>query len=80
MEQNNDNLLLFCVVLFPILFLCILAVYFNTIRPFSEAREYIKMEMMRTDGEEYNYWKHELKMLYVEHIPILGWFIRRFKR
>lgn len=48
--------------------------------PFVETREYIKREINRSDDREYYYWKHELKMLYIEHIPILGWFIRRFKR
>lgn len=80
MTQNTDNSFLFFAILFPILFLCILALYFDVIRPFSETREYIKMEMQRSDGEEYYYWKNELKKLYIEHIPIFGWLIRKFKR
>ena len=41
-----------------------------------KARDYIKMEMQRSDGDEYYYWKSELKRLYISHIPILGRFFR----
>ena len=82
MENNNvDTVALLWMVLFPMAVLFILMIYFKVFRPFSERRRYIKMEMMQSDeGAEYNYWKRELKKLYIEHIPILGWFIRRFKR
>ena len=80
MGLSDTDIFLCCIIGFPILFFCILGLYLNIIQPFAETRAYIKEEINRSDGEEYYYWKHELKMLYVEHIPILGWFIRRFKR
>ena len=81
MEQNVDTVALLWMVLFPMAVLFILMIYFKVFRPFSERRRYIKMEMMQSDeGAEYNYWKRELKKLYIELIPIFGWFIKKSKR
>lgn len=67
---ENTITLLF---LIPILFLAILALYFNVIKPFSEDKAYIKMEIQRAfDESEYRYWKREMKKLYISYIPILG--------
>ena len=36
------------------------------------------MEMSRSvDKEEYLYWKHELKMLYINRIPVARAFVKR---
>lgn len=70
------DMILFLGTIFLIFFI-ILAVYFNVIAPFMEKRNRIKMEMQRSDGEEYYYWKGKLKKLYIEHIPIIGRFIRK---
>ena len=80
MELSGTDIFLCCIIGFPILILCILVLYLNIIQPFVETRAYIKEEINRYDGREYYYWKRELRNLYIEHIPILGWFIRRFKR
>ena len=82
MENNNvDTVALLWMVLFPMAVLFILMIYFKVFRPFSERRRYIKMEMMQSDeGAEYNYWKRELKKLYIELITIFGWFIKNSKR
>lgn len=73
--SNEDSFLIFvCIVI--ILFFIVLALYFNVVIPFIKSRSYIKREMQRTDGEEYYYWKKELKKLYITHIPILGKFLR----
>ena len=80
MELGDTEIFLCCIIGFPILILCILVLYLNIIQPFVETRAYIKEEINRSDGREYYYWKRELRILYIEHIPILGWFIRRFKR
>ena len=71
----EDTFLIFAFVVI-IGFFIVLAVYFNIIAPFMKAREYIKMEMQRSDGNEYYYWKRELKRLYLSHIPIIGRFFR----
>ena len=80
MELGDTEIFLCCIIGLPILILCILGLYLNVIQPFVETREYIKREINRSDDREYYYWKRELRNLYIEHIPILGWFIRRFKR
>ena len=80
MELGDTEIFLCCIIGLPILILCILGLYLNVIQPFVETREYIKREINRSDDREYYYWKCELRNLYIEHIPILGWFIRRFKR
>ena len=38
------------------------------------------MEIKGSDGEEHKYWKRELIMLYIEYIPLIGWFIRKIRR
>ncbi len=61
---------------FVLILLVIYGFYLNVIRPFTEVREYIKMEMQRSDGKEYFYWKKELKKLYMHYIPFIGLFIK----
>ena len=74
-DNTEDTFLIFAFVVI-IGFFIVLAFYFNVIAPFMKARDYIKMEMQRSDGEEYYYWKSELKRLYMAHIPIIGRFFR----
>ncbi|MBQ9736991.1 MAG: hypothetical protein IJV86_01125 [Clostridia bacterium] len=57
-------------------FFIIFAFYVNVVMPFMEERKYIKKEIKRSDGEEYYYWKRELKRLYLTHMPIIGRFFR----
>ncbi len=78
-EDNGIDFILF-ILIFVIAFLGVMAFYFNILSPFLRDREYIKMEMTRTTGREYMYWKHELKILYVSHIPIIGRLITKFMR
>ena len=74
-DNTEDTFLIFAFVLI-IGFFIVLAFYINVIAPFMKARDYIKMEMQRSDGDEYYYWKSELKRLYISHIPIIGRFFR----
>lgn len=74
-DNTEDTFLIFAFVVI-IVFFIVLAFYFNVIAPFMKARDYIKMEMQRSDGDEYYYWKRELKRLYISHIPIIGRFFR----
>lgn len=66
------GLMIVCVVIMAILVGAFLYLYF--LAPFLEARKNIKIEMKRTYGKEYSYWKGQLKMLYLESIPIIGRF------
>lgn len=75
-QQETDTILLAILIIF-MLFLIVMALCMNVLIPFIDKRNYIKMEMMRSDEDEYYYWKQELRNHYLEHIPILGWFIRR---
>ena len=74
-DNTEDTFLIFAFVVI-IGFFIVLAFYFNVIAPFMKARDYIKMEMQRSDVDEYYYWKRELKRLYISHIPIIGRFFR----
>ena len=81
MEQGENEIFLYGILLTPLIVLCVIAVYMNIIRPFSEGRRYIKAEMRRAYNEsEYRYWKRELKKLYISQIPIVGNMIVRRMR
>jgi len=58
-----------------IILLIILLLYFNVLSPLLKSRKYIKMEMDRSDGREYLFWKRQLKKLYMRHIPFIGRFL-----
>ena len=81
MEQGENEIFLYSILLAPFIVLCVATVYMNIIRPFSEGRRYIKAEMHRAYNEsEYRYWKRELKKLYISQIPILGNYIVKYMR
>lgn len=81
MEQGENEIFLYGILLAPLIVLCVTAVYMNIIRPFSEGRRYIKAEIHRAYNEsEYRYWKRELKKLYISQIPILGNCIVKYMR
>ena len=76
----NNNFVIVTLAIIIGLFL-ILAFYVNLYLPFKKERDYIKMEMGRSYEEEYRYWKHELKMLYISKVPIVRSVVRRkYKR
>ena len=76
MEQGENEIFLYGILLAPLIVLCVAAVYMNIIRPFPEGRRYIKAEIHRSYNEsEYRYWQRELKKLYISQIPILGEYI-----
>ena len=73
---NEEKILLIvCVIIMS--FLLITFLYLYMIAPFMEARRNIKTEMKRTYGREHVYWKKQLKMLYLESIPIIGRFFMK---
>ena len=81
MEQGENEIFLYGILLAPLIVLCVIAVYMNIIRPFSEGRRYIKAEIHRSYNEsEYRYWKSELKKLYLSLIPIFGKIIVKHMR
>lgn len=69
---QTDTILIFiagCILLCFIL----VGIYLTYIRPFLEEREYIIIEINRSCNEkEYQYWKSELRRLWLRQIPIIG--------
>ena len=75
-ERNplfNDKVLIIIVISIIAIFF-IVVFYVNFFLQFKKERDYIKMEMGRTKGSEYRYWKKKLRKLYISKIPI----VRRF--
>lgn len=70
---SYTEIIIVIIIVIIILFFFV-AFFINSYLPFMEERKYIKMEIGRTNGSEYRYWKKRLKNLYLSHIPI----IRRF--
>lgn len=72
------------ILIFILLLLAILALLFvfivGVLLPFAERRKYIKMEMRRSEGAEYEYWKKKLKRHYIRHIPLVGKILLRLMR
>lgn len=75
-EGRYETLFLGIVFITIMLFFIIVFLYLYFLAPFLEARKNIKIEMKRSYGKEYEYWKRELRRLYLESIPIIGRFIR----
>ncbi len=50
----------------------------NVVVPFLDERAYLKMEIKRSTNEnEADYYKKRLKILYLQHIPFIGLFIKK---
>ena len=83
MSQTNDTfwgIALLVILAIPFILLFIAVFWMNIVKPFLKEKEYIKMEMGRSNEEEYQYWKRELKKLYIWHIPLVGPVIYRNMR
>lgn len=73
---NNETIIIIAVIIGLFLFLTL---FINSYLPFKKERDYIKMEMHRSKGREYRYWKKRLRMLYVSKIPIVRSIVNGFK-
>ena len=73
----NEKFLLLILITLITSFLAI-AYFLSVVKPFVEKRDFIKTEIQRTMGPEQYFWKRELKMLYVYHIPLIGKIIFNF--
>ena len=77
-DNNNTIWLIWGIILAILLFFPVLIAFImGVIVPFNETRDFIKMEMNRASGRKYRYWKKELRNLYLSHIPIVRWFVRK---
>lgn len=74
MNNENDVKVLFCAaVVFVLLFLVLLTVAVaREYSIFRTKRDYLRMEIQRTSGDEQGYWKSELINLHLSYVPIFG--------
>ena len=71
----NRTVLLMLIILF--IFIVYIVFWFTTMEPFINEYKYIKMEIGRSfDEERYQYWKKELRRLYLRYLPFIGRFFR----
>ena len=77
MENSFDVLVLTLGGILSLLFVAIFVIWFylGIYLPFKEERDFIKMEIMRSDGNEAVRWKRALKILYLSSIPFIGRFL-----
>lgn len=83
MTQNNNDMffpIMLGVLIFIFAVLVIMAFVINIYIPFKNERDYIQMEIKRSDVDERKYWEKELKMFYISYIPIAGRIILRRMR
>ena len=73
-----DDIILRTFIIVLILSFVIIAYILSVVKPFVERRDFIKMEMQRTMGPEHFFWKRELKLLYISHIPFVGKLLFRY--
>ncbi|MBE7050436.1 MAG: hypothetical protein E7394_06640 [Ruminococcaceae bacterium] len=71
---DSSQVIIFLVV---VVILFIILVTLKVYVPFFKRVRYFKMEMKRSDGEEYYYWKFQLRKLYRKYIPFASLFIRK---
>lgn len=69
------------IVLAFIVFFLFYVYYKKFLISFIRRKNYIKMEMGRSEGEEYLQWKRRLKRHYIRSIPFIGkWIWRRIRK
>ena len=73
----REVILILLITIFVVLFV-VAAFIVNFWLPFIKQRNYIKMEIRRSDGEEKKYYERQLKLFYASHVPLVRRFI--FKR
>lgn len=73
MGTNKSDIMLYFILSVIIVLFFAMAFYANVLRPFFEAKQYVKSEIRRACTEsERRYWQRKLKKLYITHIPIIG--------
>ena len=76
MTNGNYYTMIFIIILFfAPLFLA--SFYVNFYLPFDRQRKSIKLEIERGDIEEREYWKKELKKLYISLLPFSDKFLKK---
>lgn len=77
MENNANIFIEFLGICLVAVILIILAIkYIAAIyMPFIEERDFLKMEIARSHGNNRVHYQHELKRLYLSQIPFIGGFL-----
>ena len=82
MQSVGDRFILLVGILIGIFLVIALVVKFVTdfYIPFIFERDYIKMEIARSYGDERLYWQWKMKKLYVSSIPVIGKYLIKKKK
>ena len=74
MENNANMFVEFLGICLVAIILIILAIkYISSVyMPFVEERDFLKMEIARSHGNNRVHYQHELKRLYLSQIPFIG--------
>lgn len=77
MNTNMDLLVIVLGVCLAVLLVSIMVAKFfmKVYMPFVDDRDFIRMEIVRSHGNERVHWQHELKRLYIGMIPFVGGFL-----
>ena len=76
-QISREALLILIITIFVASFV-VAAFIVNFWFPFISEKNYLKMEIKRSGGEEKKYYERKLKLFYASHIPLVRRFI--FKR
>ena len=81
-ENITDIIVLFLGACLVLLFAAVFLIKFiaSVYVPFIEERDFIRMEIVRSKGNERIHWEHELRRLYIAQIPFIGIFLAEQSR
>ena len=60
------------IIIIAALIFCFIGFYATVIIPFKKERRYLKMELKRSAEEDKEYWKREIRRLYISYIFFMG--------
>lgn len=67
----------FKILIVLLLIFSVVLVIYKVYVPFYKKAKYFKMEMKRSDGEEYLYWRGQRRKLFKKYIPFAALFLRK---
>lgn len=73
--ENNANIFIefLGICLVAVILIILIVKYISTVYiPFIEERDFLKMEIARSHGNNRVHYQHELKRLYLSQIPFIG--------
>ena len=76
-SANPFDLFYLYEIVFVVLWFFIMIFIAKWLMPFIHECSYIKMELNRTEGIEYDCWRRKLKRQYLRLIPFVGVFLKK---